>query len=247
MRKVEQAVATIERAPEAGETVQTVADTIISKFRDELGITGGRLYRRRGPVYVLEATLGDAKQVPPRLRAAGQLPAGRRGHRGGRGLHEGRRPAARPLARAAAGRERFAAIEVGEPRSTSSASTSTPACTATTSLFSLGILRHAINQKIRQQRMEGVFRQAREIQTSLLPRRVPVLRQLRSRRQERCRWSRWAATSTITSRSPTRSWGSRSPTSPGTACRRRCRCATSTWACAWAWGATSRSCAPSSG
>ena len=41
-------------------------------------------------------------------------------------------------------------------------------------LFSLGVLRYAINQKLRQERMEEVFEQARKIQASILPRRVPV-------------------------------------------------------------------------
>ena len=41
-------------------------------------------------------------------------------------------------------------------------------------LFSLGVLRHAINQKLRQERMQEVFDQARKIQASILPRRIPV-------------------------------------------------------------------------
>jgi sigma-B regulation protein RsbU (phosphoserine phosphatase) len=41
-------------------------------------------------------------------------------------------------------------------------------------LFSLGILRHSINQKIRQERMAGIFNEARKIQASILPRREPA-------------------------------------------------------------------------
>jgi sigma-B regulation protein RsbU (phosphoserine phosphatase) len=40
-------------------------------------------------------------------------------------------------------------------------------------VFSLQILRNAINQKVRQERMEEVFREARKIQASILPRKVP--------------------------------------------------------------------------
>jgi sigma-B regulation protein RsbU (phosphoserine phosphatase) len=40
-------------------------------------------------------------------------------------------------------------------------------------VFSLQILRHAINQKVRHERMEEVFREARKIQASILPRRAP--------------------------------------------------------------------------
>jgi sigma-B regulation protein RsbU (phosphoserine phosphatase) len=41
-------------------------------------------------------------------------------------------------------------------------------------VFSLQILRHAINQKVRAERMEEVFREARRIQASILPRRAPA-------------------------------------------------------------------------
>ena len=40
-------------------------------------------------------------------------------------------------------------------------------------LFSLGILRHSVNQKVRRERMEGIFEEARKIQASILPRRAP--------------------------------------------------------------------------
>ena len=41
-------------------------------------------------------------------------------------------------------------------------------------LFSLGILRHSLNQKIREERLQGIFQEARKIQASILPKRPPV-------------------------------------------------------------------------
>jgi sigma-B regulation protein RsbU (phosphoserine phosphatase) len=41
-------------------------------------------------------------------------------------------------------------------------------------LFSLGILRHSINQKIHRDRIQGIFEEARKIQASILPRRAPA-------------------------------------------------------------------------
>ena len=41
-------------------------------------------------------------------------------------------------------------------------------------LLSLAILRHSINQKIARERMDDVLREARKIQASILPRRLPV-------------------------------------------------------------------------
>ncbi|HXO21159.1 MAG TPA: hypothetical protein VOA87_14690, partial [Thermoanaerobaculia bacterium] len=68
MKKVEQVVAALERAEDLGTTIQTSIETIIRKFRAELGIYGGRLYKRHGSFYVLEGTFGDAKPVPRGLR-----------------------------------------------------------------------------------------------------------------------------------------------------------------------------------
>jgi hypothetical protein len=60
MKKVEQVVAGLARSQETGRTVNTVAEAIIGKFRDELGIFGCRIYRRQGPTL---ATLGAGE--PP--------------------------------------------------------------------------------------------------------------------------------------------------------------------------------------
>jgi hypothetical protein len=62
-------------------------------------------------------------------------------------------------------------------------------------LFSLGILRHSLNQKLREERIQGIFREARKIQASILPKRTPGLRpfDIAGRTSP---WRAWAATST---------------------------------------------------
>lgn len=173
MKKVEQVVAGLARSEETGRTVHTVAEAIIGKFRDQLGIFGARLYRRQGPVYVLEATLGEAKELPQGLEVPssygpisavleqGTVYMDADDPRVDRGLEE------------VLGAQRFAAIEVGTEEYVL-AFDLRPGVDRDDVLFSLGILRHSINQKIRQERMEGIFRQARQIQASILPRRVPT-------------------------------------------------------------------------
>jgi sigma-B regulation protein RsbU (phosphoserine phosphatase) len=66
----------------------------------------------------------------------------------------------------------FAGIEVGD-EDWILAFNVDPVATREDVVFSLQILRHAINQTVRQERMEEVFREARKIQASILPRRVP--------------------------------------------------------------------------
>jgi sigma-B regulation protein RsbU (phosphoserine phosphatase) len=70
------------------------------------------------------------------------------------------------------GARQFAAIEVGEEQYILAFDVDAQTHRDDV-LFSLSILRHALNQKIRQERLAGVFNEARKIQASILPRRDP--------------------------------------------------------------------------
>ena len=172
MRRIEQVVASIDRADETGRTVHTVAEAILGAFREELGIVGARLYRRQGPVYALEATLGDAKELPQGLEIPAAYPPIQLVLEKGSVTMDVDDPRADRNLEGLLGVQRFSAIEVGDEEYIVGFNIE-PGAHGDDILFSLGILRHAINQKIRQQRMEGIFRQARKIQASILPRRVP--------------------------------------------------------------------------
>ena len=56
MKKVEQLVATLDGAEDEGSTIQSLVESIVVNFRDELGIYGGRL-RNCGQVEALTANL----------------------------------------------------------------------------------------------------------------------------------------------------------------------------------------------
>ncbi len=172
MKKVEQVVAALDREGDVGTTIQTVVETIVVKFHDELGIYGGRLYQRRGDTYVLDNVFGQAKEVPSGLRVPlsyrpiqivldqGAVFMEADDPRIDRGLEQ------------LLGVQQFAAIEVGDEEYILAFDVAA-GVNSDDILFSLGILRHGINQKIRRERMEGIFAQARKIQASILPRRVP--------------------------------------------------------------------------
>ncbi len=172
MKKVERVVGAIERSDDVAATVRTVADSIICQFRDDLGLYGGRLYRRAGSDYVLQSTFGGAREVPPGLRvpvsyAPVELVLSLRS------LHMAADdPRLDADLEKRLGVEEFAAIEVGDGDYILSFNVEQDNDPEQI-LYSLGILRFSINQKIRQERMEEVFRQARRIQASILPRRIP--------------------------------------------------------------------------
>jgi hypothetical protein len=173
MKKVEQVVAAMERDDDLGATIHTVVETIIAKFRDELGIYGGRLYKRRGPFYVIQATFGDAKAVPEGLKVPRTYPPVEALLEQGAVYMDASDSRIDRGLEALLGVGEFAAIEVGDEEYILAFNLA-GGHHRDDVLFSLGILRHSINQKIRRERMEGIFEEARKIQASILPRRVPA-------------------------------------------------------------------------
>jgi serine phosphatase RsbU (regulator of sigma subunit) len=172
MKKVEHVVAAIERADDVGHTLHTVIESVVSQFRAELGIFGGRVYRRRGKRYHLEGVFGEAKQPPEDLRISAAYPPVRSALEDGVVVMTSEDPGVDRDLEDQLGTDVFAAVEVG--RGDFLLAFDVAPGTAREDLhFSLSILRHAVNQKIRQERMAGIFDEARRIQLSILPRRSP--------------------------------------------------------------------------
>lgn len=172
MKKVEQVVAVMDSAEDTGATVQTIAETIVQKFRDELGIYGGRLYRRSGRHYVLQGTFGEAKQVPAGLKVPVSYRPVQVALEQGAVFMATDDPRLDKSLEELLGTHEFAAIEVGDEEYLLAFDVR-PGHHPDDILFSLGILRHSINQKLRRDRLQGIFEEARKIQASILPRRVP--------------------------------------------------------------------------
>jgi sigma-B regulation protein RsbU (phosphoserine phosphatase) len=172
MKKVEQVVAAMDRDEDVGQTIPSLLEIIIDKFRDELGIYGGRLYQRRGGYYVLLATFGEAKEVPKGLKVPISYRPIELLLENGTVYMDAEDPGIDRNLESQLGVQRFAAIEVGSEEYVLAFDVA-PGYDRDDILFSLGILRHSVNQKIRRDRMEGIFEQARKIQASILPKRVP--------------------------------------------------------------------------
>jgi serine phosphatase RsbU (regulator of sigma subunit) len=173
MKKVEQVVAAMDRAEDVGTTIHSLLEIIIVKFHDELGIYGGRLYQRRGNAYVLQATFGDAKEVPRGLKVPLSYPPIQLVLEEGAVYMNADDPRMDKSFEDLIGVRQFVAIEVGDEEYILAFDVSSED-RGDDILFSLGILRHSLNQKIRRERMEGIFAEARKIQASILPRRAPV-------------------------------------------------------------------------
>jgi sigma-B regulation protein RsbU (phosphoserine phosphatase) len=169
--KVERLVQAVGRTDDLDTTVSRLVAAVARELGRELGLPGARLYKRLGEDYVLLGTFGEAKSLPAGLRVKGSYPPV------GIVRNEGTLYMACDDTRldreleAMLGAENFAALELGEEQYL--VAFDVPGGDREDILFSLGLLRHAFNQKIRQERVEDVLRQARRIQASILPRQAP--------------------------------------------------------------------------
>lgn len=173
MKRVEQLVREIQASEETGATIHHVADAIISRFREALGFYGGRLYQWDGEAYTLTATFPDAKPVEDGIRVPASYAPLLVALSEGVVYMEADDPRIDRSLEEKLGVDRFAAIEVGDEEFVLSFDLA-PGSHRDDVLVSLGVLRHAINQKLLQERMQEVFNEARKIQASILPRRIPV-------------------------------------------------------------------------
>jgi sigma-B regulation protein RsbU (phosphoserine phosphatase) len=172
MRQVEKVVAEIQASEERGATVHRLADAVLRRLGDALGISGGRLYRSVGDDYEIVATFPErrdelvGRRVPSTYAVlVGLLESGVI-------YIEPDDPRVDRELESRLGVRTFAAIEVDDEEFVLSFDLS-PGLDREDVLTSLGVLRHAINQRLRQERLEAVFDEARKIQASILPKRVP--------------------------------------------------------------------------
>jgi len=173
-RKVEKAIQTIEKSVDVASTVASAAGAVIENFQDDLGVRGGRLYERRDHGYEITRTFGQAKPVPPGITVPLDYPPIEKVIDDGVVVLDLSAPGVDRAFEEKIGADRFAAIAVGDDKFILSFSVD-PVAADEDLLVSLGILRHAVDQKIRQEKMETLLEEARQIQASILPRRLPRL------------------------------------------------------------------------
>ena len=170
-RRVEKAIEAIEGASDPSATIMRTAATVIEQFQDALGVRGGRLYERRDGGYELTRTFGGVPAVAPGLFIPEAYPPIQRVVDEGVAVMDLNAPGVDPELERRLGAERFAAIAVGDDEYILSF-TVDPAAPEEDLVASLGILRHAVDQKLRQDRYVSALKEARSIQMSILPKRA---------------------------------------------------------------------------
>jgi len=172
-RKVERTLERIEGSEDLPVTLQMILKSLVDDFKEELGITGGRIYQRRGTSYQLTAQYGTG----PTLKAGFRVPTSypplqalvKRGYVYMGPEDEGFDPDIEKKI----GVRRFAAIAVGEDAPWVIAFTVGRRVVGENLRVSLSTIRHAVNLKLRQEALEDIIHEAKKIQLGLLPKELP--------------------------------------------------------------------------
>ncbi|HTO88151.1 MAG TPA: PP2C family protein-serine/threonine phosphatase [Thermoanaerobaculia bacterium] len=170
-RRVEKAIQAIEAAKDPSETITHTAAAVIEQFEGVLGVRGGRLYERRDGGYELVRTFGGVPEVAPGLFISDGYQPIERVIDEGVAVMDLSAPGIDPELERRLGADRFAAIAIGDDEYILSFSVD-PAVPEEDLLSSLGILRHAVDQKLKQHRYVSALKEARNIQMSILPKRA---------------------------------------------------------------------------
>ncbi len=171
-RKVEKAIQAIESSPDIASAIAQTAAAVIEHFREDLGVRGGRLYERREGGYELTRTFGGARPVVTGIFVPDAYPPVQRVIDDGVVVMDLTAAGVDPEFEKRLDVDRFAAIAVGDDQYILSFSVD-PSAPDEDLMASLGILRHAVDQKLRQDRFVSELNEARQIQMSILPKRPP--------------------------------------------------------------------------
>jgi sigma-B regulation protein RsbU (phosphoserine phosphatase) len=173
-RRIESALETIAQGSTPLETIHRAADFIAENFAEDLGIKGGRIYAQDDGSYELVETFGAASRQPIGLRVWKTYPPFDRLLDVGSVVM--RRDDSRLDQRLEADlgtREWFAAVEVADARYVLSFDVESADDDHENLVSTLNIIRLAVNQKLREERVMALIEDARQIQNSILPRHIP--------------------------------------------------------------------------
>ncbi|HEX6088291.1 MAG TPA: PP2C family protein-serine/threonine phosphatase [Thermoanaerobaculia bacterium] len=172
LTQVERTLEQIDTTESPSTTVTQVAETIAANFRDELGITGGRVYESREECYELVSRFGQEHEgelgidVPKNYKPIELV------LENGIVVMDPDDPGFDPILEGKLGAQRFCAIAVADEDYIIAFNVS-PELGREDILFSLNLIRYSINQKVRAQWYESLIVEAQRIQQSILPQRVP--------------------------------------------------------------------------
>jgi phosphoserine phosphatase RsbU/P len=174
LTQVEKILEQIETTDSKGVDVERLAETIASNLGVHLGISGGRIFAcsEDGVTYELVGRFGEKREAVLGIAVPRNYKPIELALENGIVVMDPTDPAVDPVLEKRLGARRFAAIAVGDEEYIISFDVSQE-LSREDILFSLNLIRYAINQKLRAERYESLIAEAQRIQASILPQRVP--------------------------------------------------------------------------
>jgi sigma-B regulation protein RsbU (phosphoserine phosphatase) len=172
LTQVERTLEQLETSDSPSTSVAQIAETIATNFRDQLGITGGRVYEMRDDSYELVARFGESHEGELGIEVPKNYKPIELVTENGILVMDPTDPGFDPVLEGKLGAQRFCAISVGDEDYIIAFNVS-PSHRREDILFSLNLIRYAINQRIRATWYESLIVEAQRIQQSILPSRIP--------------------------------------------------------------------------
>ena len=174
LTQVERTLEQIENTESTRFTIEQIGETIATNFRDELGITGGRIYELSDEnCYELVGRFGLCKDGPLGITVPRDYKPIELVLENGVVVMEPNDPGVDPVLEAQLGAQRFAAVAAGDNHSHILGFDVDPNLSRDDILFSLNLIRYTVNQRLRADRYQSLIIEAQRIQQSILPQRVP--------------------------------------------------------------------------
>jgi len=172
--RIESALETIALGSTPLEIVQNTAEFLTANFADDLGIRGGRIYAHTNGSFELVKGFGEATAAPVGLRVWRTYPPFEQMlDTGVVVMNRDDDRLDQQLEKELGTREWFAAITVSEGQYVLSFDVDCRGVNDDKLHSTLNIIRLAVNQKLREERMVAIMEDARQIQNSILPRHLP--------------------------------------------------------------------------
>ncbi|MFL6245423.1 MAG: PP2C family protein-serine/threonine phosphatase [Thermoanaerobaculia bacterium] len=172
LTQVERTLEQLETSDSPSTSVAQIAETIATNFREQLGITGGRVYESRDESYELVARFGESHDGELGIEVPKDYKPIELVTENGIVVMDPTDPGFDPVLEGKLGAQRFCAISVGDEDYIIAFNVS-PSHRREDILFSLNLIRYAINQRIRATWYESLIVEAQRIQQSILPSRIP--------------------------------------------------------------------------
>lgn len=174
LTQVERTLEQIENTESTRITIEQIGQTIATNFREELGITGGRIYELTDEnCYELVGRFGVCTDGPLGITVPRDYKPIELVLENGVVVMEPNDPGVDPVLEAQLGAQRFAAVAAGDNHTHILGFDVAPSLSREDILFSLNLIRYTVNQRLRADRYQSIIVEAQRIQQSILPQRVP--------------------------------------------------------------------------